>query len=60
MCRLPGRPSRDQHKSYPKDDAIQAVTMEELKLALYHVNLQNFEDLQRKNFLLLFKVSGRG
>ena len=51
-------------KNYPKDDVIQAVTMEELKSALYNLSLQNFDTLQDQKiiiviFLLLSKVSGR-
>lgn len=39
-------------KNYPKDDVIQAITMQELKSALwiYNLSLQNFDTLQRKKF----------
>lgn len=57
-------PRLDQYKNYPKDDVIQAVTMEELKSALYNLSLQNSDTLQDQKiiiviFLLLSKVSGR-
>lgn len=56
----PGSP-RLHHIKNPKDGVSQAVTLEELKSALWIHNssLQNFDALQKKIFfLLLFEVSG--
>lgn len=48
----PGSPRLHHMKNYPKDGVSQAVTLEELKSALWIHNssLQNFDALQKKSY----------